>query len=139
MQVPMKRCKRRLAALWFGASGLLFFVVLIQTYLGHYGDAADDAWGWLLPNTMPTLSLVVAVLAMDATRKSVETRTVDSFFFGLSFILSAGYLLALALTVFVQPFSPSPLEPIKDSTLWLGPFQGLVTGAIGAFFVKKGR
>ncbi|MBV8774527.1 MAG: hypothetical protein JO166_19660 [Deltaproteobacteria bacterium] len=135
----MKRCKRRLAALWFGASGLLFFVVLIQTYLGHYGDAADDAWGWLLPNTMPTLSLVVAVLAMDATRKSVETRTVDSFFFGLSFILSAGYLLALALTVFVQPFSPSPLEPIKDSTLWLGPFQGLVTGAIGAFFVKKGR
>jgi hypothetical protein len=30
-----------------------------------------------------------------------------------------------------------PLNLMTQSNLWLGPFQGLVTASIGAFFVKR--
>ena len=40
----------------------------------------------------------------------------------------------------MSPFSPwKPLELMMQSSLYLGPFQGLVAAALGAFFVSKPR
>jgi H+/Cl- antiporter ClcA len=137
MTLPMIACKRRLAALWFGGAGILFFILLFQSIFGRYGERASDAWSWLLPTIMPTLSLVIGVLVMDALGKGISVIEVDAFLFKLTFGISTAYLVAVLSLFLFQPFTNvSPFELMSQSNLWLGPFQGLVAGAMGAFFVK---
>jgi len=89
---------------------------------------------------MPTLSLIVGVLVLDVTSGRDAEKKVDSFFFWLAFLLSAVYLVLVATTLFLQPFTGVPLRGLmKLSNLWLGPLQGLVAAALGAFFVKGER
>lgn len=136
MTVPMIRCKRWLAALWFGGAGILFFILFLQTAFGHYGGKASDAWSWLLPSLMPTLSLMIGVLVADAMGKPALAEA-DAFFFKLTFAISSSYLGALLLLFLLQPISSvTPFDMMTQSNLWLGPFQGLVAAAMGAFFVK---
>lgn len=135
--LPMTRCKRRLATIWFVLAGLIFLLLVVQTVMGYYGRGATDAWGWFLPNVMPTLSLIVGVLVLDQMGRGVKTRTADAFLYRLALGLSCAYLLLILLSILVQPFAPlPPLELMQQSNLWLGPLQGLVAGALGAFFIK---
>ena len=137
MRISWAKSKRCLAALWFTGAGIIFLILLFQTILGRYEENINEAWGWFLPTIMPTLSLVIGVLVMDAVGKGVKIRTVDRFFFRLSFILSLAYLVVVSITIFMQPFSTlSAVELMKQSNLWLGPFQGLVSGSLGAFFIQ---
>jgi hypothetical protein len=137
MKVSLRKCKKQIAILWFAGAGVVFFLVLFQTLFGHYGAKADDAWSWFLPTVMPTLSLIVGVLVSDAIGKQKRDKVVDRFFYRLSFILSLSYLILVAFTILMQPFSSLyPLQFLKQSHLWLGPFQGLVTASLGAFFVR---
>jgi len=137
MKVSTLKCKKRLAVLWFSGSIVLFIVLLLQSIFGHYGNKVSDAWGWLLPNIMPTLSLIIGVLIIDGFSKK-KGEKVDKFFFKLSFFLSLMYIILICLSIFIQPFTRlSSLELLKLSNLWLGPFQGLVSASIGAFFVKS--
>lgn len=130
--------RRRLAILWFTGAGLIFAGVLAQTVSGRYGDRADEAWGWLMPTIMPTLSLIIGVLAISARKTMPADVTVDRFFFRLSYGLSAGYLAVVAATLLLQPLSPwGPLELMQRSNLWLGPLQGLVAASLGAFFFRQ--
>ncbi|MDB4991652.1 MAG: hypothetical protein JWN04_6830, partial [Myxococcaceae bacterium] len=68
-------CKRRLATLWFSVSGFLFVLVLAQSVSGKWGTQVKDAWSWLFPTILPTLSLIVGVLAADTSAKA-EPRVV---------------------------------------------------------------
>jgi hypothetical protein len=71
---------------------------------------------------------------------SEDEDTIDRFVFWFTFILSGSYLIMVALPILLQPFAPAaPLETMKQSNLWLGPFQGLVSASIGAFFVRGKR
>ena len=75
---------------------------------------------------------------MDIT--SEDGDAIGIFVFCFIFILSGSYLVMLALPIFLQPFTfKNPLETMKQSNLWIGPFQGLVSASIGAFFVKGKR
>ncbi len=140
MQISWQISKRRLAVLWFSGAGIIFIVMLFQTILGRYGTNISEAWGWFLPTIMPTLSLIIGVLAMDALGNGVKILTVDRFFFRLSFILSLAYLVVVSFTILMQPFSPlSAVELMTQSNLWLGPFQGLVSASLGAVFIKGAK
>ncbi|MCI5130233.1 MAG: hypothetical protein D3904_01635 [Candidatus Electrothrix sp. EH2] len=140
MRIPITNTKKQLTIIWFSGSGFLFVLLLLQTIFGKYGSEAKDAWGLILPTFMPTLSLIIGTLVVDATasKDSEKIATVDRFFFNLSRFLSIAYLSTVILTILLSPFSNlSLLELIKLSNLWLAPFQGLVTAALGAFFVSK--
>jgi len=138
MLIPMLKCKKKLAILWFIGAGLSFFLLLLQTLGGRYGDDIEKAWRWLLPTIIPTLSLIIGVLAIEFQGSKKDGKMADRFFFRLSYILSTVYLCIVALTILWQPFSNiKPLALLEQSNLWLGPFQGLVSATIGAFFVKK--
>jgi hypothetical protein len=127
-------CRKRLATLWFGAGGALSLLLIAQTILGRYGDKASDVWGWFLPTVMPTLSLVIGVVA---SRSRDSSKPADAFVFGLAFAISLLYLASVSLVFLLQPFvKRSPLDTIKETSLWLGPFQGLVAAAMGRFFTK---
>ena len=137
MDLPISYCKQRLGALWFIGSGVLFFVMVFQSIFGHYGGHVADAWGWFLPTTLPTLSLISAVFIFDAISPMLS-KTVDRFIYRLTFWLSAAYLATVAITIFAQPFAAiSPVDLMKQSNLWMGPFQGIVSGMLGIFFLKK--
>ena len=137
MRVPLSSCRYTLAILWFVGFVLLAGILVVQQAFGHYGDDADAAWGWLLPNIVPTLSLMVAVLVAAQRTKRPEKDTVDRAFFRLTFAISAAYLLLLLFTVLVQPVAHAdPLTLMDGSKLFLGPFQGLATGLLAAFFMS---
>jgi hypothetical protein len=134
----VRQCRKRLAVIWLGGAGILFFLLIFQTIFKHYGERASDAWSWFLPTILPTLSLIIAVLVWDALQKAIDPGRIDRFMYRLTCVLSVLYLVAVGLTFFLSPFSPwTPLELMKQSSLYLGPFQGLVAGALGAFFVSK--
>jgi len=134
----MQNGKKKLAKLWFCGAGFLFLILFIQTFMNHYGEDVNEAWGWMVTNVIPTLSLIIGVLAADALDKRAKTDIVDTFLFKLTFGLSLIYLLAIVFHVLFQPFSPTePLKMMRMSNLWLGPFQGLVSASLGVFFVSK--
>jgi len=138
--LSMTTCKKILGGLWFGAGSGLFLIVVLQTLFGKYGDEASTAWGWLLPAVLPTLSLILGVLVMDAQGKTVRVQVVDKFLFVLTVALSGFYLLLVALTILMQPFvTIGATALMNESKLWLGPLQGLVSGSMGAFFVRGNR
>ncbi|NTV92777.1 MAG: hypothetical protein HGA72_05785 [Chlorobiaceae bacterium] len=133
-------CKKSLLVTWLTGAGLLAFVLIGQTMSGLYVDHASDAWGWFLPNVMPTLSLMIGAVVKDFSSGSDEKKMVDSFIYQLSLGLSVAYFVVMASSVLLQPSfctdCDSPLDFLQQSNLWLGPMQGLVTGALGFFFVK---
>ncbi|MGH8533131.1 MAG: hypothetical protein ACREV1_10520 [Gammaproteobacteria bacterium] len=139
-QISTKMCRRRLAILWFGFGFVLFIVLVLQSVFDRFGDKVEDAWSWFMPSIMPTLSLIIGVLVLDVTSSRDAEKKVDPFFFWLAFSLSAVYLALVATILFLQPFTGVPLlDLMKRSNLWLGPLQGLVAAALGAFFVKGER
>lgn len=137
MEVKMKECQEKLTKLWFFGACALFFVLLFQTILDHYGHKSNDAWRWFLPTIMPTLSLIVGVIVAETLTKTDKSRMVDRFIYRLAFVVSSVYLVVVSLTIFLQPFaSIGPIELMNLSHLWLGPLQGLASAFIGIFFVK---
>ena len=135
-------CKRRLATLWFGLSAPSFLIFLLQTCFGRYADYSEEAWSWLLPTFMPTLSLIIAVLVADANTPGRNRARIDRFLFQLAYWVSAAYLLVILLTILMQPFAEDPNNPmnyLRLSQLWLAPLHGLAAAALGAFFIKIGR
>ena len=137
MKVPLSSCRYKLASLWMGGFFILAVVLVVQQVLGHYGNDADAAWTWLLPNVVPTLSLMVGVLVAAQRSKHPERESVDRNFYRLSLSVSLAYLGFLLLTILIQPFaSQAPLTLMESSKNLLTPFQGLATGMLGAFFVS---
>ncbi len=140
MLISKIRCQKRLAILWFTGGGLLFFLLLLQTFFGRYGDQVKEAWSWFLPTIMPTLLLIAGVVASDLFGRSDRTARVEAFSFRLAYIVSLAYLLIVSLTLFLSPFSPlSQLELMHLSNLWLGPLQGLTGAVLGFFFVSQDK
>jgi hypothetical protein len=140
MKVTITSCKRSLATLWFVGAGFIFFIVLIQSLLGRFDSQVNQVWGWLLPTMMPTLSLIIGVLVFDAVHGAKDSGKTDRFLCRLTLALSSAYLMAVFLVIALQPFAAvPPLELMNQSSTWLGPFQGLVAAAMGAFFVKTAR
>jgi hypothetical protein len=134
-------CKRRLTLVWFIGAGLVYLVVLIQTLLDHYDGRVSDVWAWLLPATLPTLSLIASVWTMDTLGKGSKIESADSFVFWLAFALSTGYLFVITLTILIQPLVASTIDgyiaAMNRSNLFIGPFQGVVAASLGAFFLKN--
>ncbi len=136
--IAAAKAKRRITLVWFLGAGFLFLMVLLQTIFGKYGERAEDAWGWLLPTVMPTLSLILGVLVSDQMGRTEAQSEADRFLFVVVLVLSGFYLLVVSSTLLLAPFAAmSPLELMKASSLWLGPLQGLVCGGLSAFFVVK--
>lgn len=137
MDVSVAYCKRVLATTWFSGAGVVFAIVLVQSLLGRYDDQVNQVWGWLLPTVMPNLSLIVGVLVFDATQRPRGKNKIDRFLFRLTAGVSTTYLIAVLLVIALQPFaSAPPIQLMNQANIWLGPFQGLVAAAMGAFFVK---
>jgi hypothetical protein len=133
-------CKARLTLLWFGLSGLLFAFMMLYTIRGvPFGPRTVEVWAWIMPNIMPTLTLIVSVLVLDSKGKGLQLPAPSPFLFWLAMVLSLVYLVTLLILVVVPAnfTDQPPLDLLRSTGVWLGPFQGLVSGALGGFFVLK--
>lgn len=137
--IGLSQAKKRLALLWFPASGFLFLLVMLQTAFGHYGEHWRDAWSWLLPTIVPSLSLMIAVFTMDLKDEGAD-RQVERFALNLCFGISVFYFAAVALTILLGPmaeqYGATSLDLMTESQLWLAPLQGIVSAVLGWFFIK---
>jgi hypothetical protein len=145
--IELEKARWRLAVIWFPGTALLFIVLVIQSLGGAYGDSLQRAWGWALPNFLPTIALMVSVFAAEALK---PTRGGGIFvrrnFCTLAIWLSAFYLFMLLLSILSPPLinyfgndtkSVDKIHILESSNLWLGPLQGLVVVALGVLFFLK--
>jgi membrane protease YdiL (CAAX protease family) len=140
--MDLRRAEWRIALLWLGAAGLLFVVLVGQSFSNVYGDKVTDAWGWFLPTMMPTLSLIVGVLVAEGLSKDKKPRRIDRRLVHLATGFSTLYLGLVAVSIvgttalgFGDP-SEHVVETLNLSNLWLAPLQGLVAAVLGVVFRK---
>lgn len=143
-RIPLDAAQRRLAVSWAVFAALCFFVVIAQTQVGNvYGQRTDEVWQWFLPSVVPTLSLVLSVLAnleLNAHAAGVaRSRTVSVFFYRLAMGVCAMYLVLVLMHPILTALKDDPgtrLQLLRSSNVYLGPIQGLVAAVLGVFFVS---
>lgn len=135
-------CQRRLVILWLALALPAFVIIIIrsvsseQPYVVDGASLLVDVWAWLLSSIMPTLTLILGVMAAGAVYGEDEKprmRYVLRFMFHIAFALSAFYLIIIDVLAFVWVGQPSIL---KTTSLYLSPLQSLLGAALGAFFVS---
>ncbi|AZA89659.1 Uncharacterised protein [Chryseobacterium nakagawai] len=137
MKISFETAKRKLSIPWFTASSILFIIMFMQTIGGKFEDKNIEAWGWFTQNLLPTLSLIITVFVTDLNTENSD-KEVEKFYFNLAFGLSIFYLLVVLSVLLAQPLSSKGMIPwLQSSSIYLGPFQGLVAATVGMFFLKK--
>ena len=133
-----KAAQKKLMLLWCISALIAFLFMIVKSIGDMYGSKTDDAWSWFLPTILPTLSLMITVAVIDFTQTPNDDKQSDIFLFRIAFWLSFIYLFLLIFTV-LNPmnYDAGPIDLMKKSNLWLGPLQGLVSAALGAFFIKS--
>lgn len=138
MKISLAKARRTLARIWFGFAFSMIALMVLQSFFGKYGLKTYQAWGWLLHNIMPTLSLIVGVFASEASLQNAPLKLVSRFSFRLAVWLSVVYLLFVVSVLLLQPFTQfGALEILELSNLWLVPLQALVVGMLAKLFFKS--
>lgn len=139
MKIDFFSAQKQLATLWFVSAGLIFIFMFVQTLNGKYETMANEAWGWLFTSVLPTLSLILSVFVSEIRNTQKLALKVDRFYFRFVFFLTFFYFIIIVAILLSQPIIDRPIISLmKDSTIYLGPFQAVITGAMGLFFIKKG-
>lgn len=133
----MQTARKRLALVWFSGAGACFVVLLFISFFANLGDLAG-LWEWFLPAIVPNLSLIIGVLVYTQRQQAAAEINVDEFLYRLAIGLSLLYVMLLLLPLVFFPATGKSLPELLDiSSLWLAAVQGLVTGVMGAFFVRQ--
>lgn len=129
---------QRLAVIWFSGAAFLFLLLFIQTVLGRYVDRVEDVWSWFASVLVPVLTLIAGAFFSNKLGTGSDRGKVNPSVYRIAAGMSTIYLLVINATVLLSPFSPIPaLELMNLSELWLELFQGLLTMALGVFFVGR--
>ena len=87
---------------------------------------------------MPNLSLIVGVWVSESRSGGAEDRPADGFTHRITAGLSVFYLLIIAALFLLHPYYEQGLEAwLRASQPWLAALQGLVSLAMGAFYVQR--
>ena len=138
---PFENCKRVIARIWFIGMGIPAALLIWQSVTGHYGQSAGEVWSWFLGAVLPTTGLISAVLGAQAfARPPTKAQEVDATFYHWARGATVVYLLSIWLVILSPAIRQLPggfPQAAGDAAFWLTPFQGLVTAALGLFFVQK--
>jgi hypothetical protein len=134
MPPSLSTAKRWLSLLWLSGFAVAFLILLVRSLSTSGPSQTSEMWSWFLPTTLPTVSLIVGVLVADWRRQPVLNKPADGALFALALSVSVLYLLAVIATLVRSGLGDSPIDFLKGSHVYLGPVQGLATGALAAFF-----
>lgn len=135
--VGVDRLRQRLTLIWWWSAAVLTLLLISLNFMVGL-PAAPQLWGWFLPNIIPVLTLVGTASAANLDQPDIsqdEGKRRQQLAAGSSIF----YLFLLSLTIIIMLFSGQLGDLIKFSGLWLAPFQGLATLALGFLFLGKTR
>ena len=136
-RIDLDRARRFIAIVWVVGGGLCFGLMIFQSIIGRFAGVTQEMWAWFTPTIVPTLSLIIGVLASTASEDDTG-RTVKQFFYHASVGISLAYLIVLLLTMVLEPLAGAHnMAYFKFSNFWLSPMQGLVVAALGALFNSR--
>jgi hypothetical protein len=134
----MARQRFQLGMLWWIWGGLLLLLMVVLSYQPIlFGEDVSAVWEWFIPNLIPTLTLVSAVVAFDELPAGGAKVAHRKYFFWIAVIASVLYLLLLTVAVLSVLFVTEPLAFVHKANYWLGPVQGLSASTTGVFFTKQ--
>jgi len=145
--VTLETARWKLASIWFPGVGIIYVLMVLQSMGGIYGQDIGKAWAWCLPNTIPTLGLMLSVFTAYAliSRSMEDTMTVRLPFYRLTMYISIFYIANVFVVIVAAPYSA--LQSANDSAdlvgalqqanFWLGPLQGLAAASLAALFFTK--
>lgn len=145
--ISMSASRKALGTIWLVGFFIPCLLLIVMTNNGSLHDTTA-AWGWYLPSMLPTVSLIVAVFVSDALnpgareRRASRVGRVSRFFFLVACLFSVVYTGLVMMVALEMPRTTSPAkltDLLKNSNIYLGPIQGLVTAVLGVFFVNRGR
>ncbi|MCE4554254.1 hypothetical protein [Pelomonas cellulosilytica] len=142
MPVQYSQAKKRLGILWFSVSGCLTVIFAFMTIgKGGFQSHSTEAWGWFIQSLLPSLGLMVGVLIADGQAQNNAQRlqvTSDvSMLYGIAMGCSCVYLLLVTAVLFWEAPVGERLAALQQSTVFLGPLQGLLATLLGFFFVRS--
>ena len=108
--------------------------ILIQGLTGFWQGKDQEAWGWVLPALLPTLTLIVGSILVADNKAESEKREVSQLTYRIAFWISTFYLFVVLLTLGSVAGKAQPLESLHRSSWLLGAVQGLVGTSLGVFF-----
>jgi hypothetical protein len=164
IMLPLSKVRARLIRVWLLWSACIFTIVIVQSVFHKYDDGKKtfdgvvplttpedtsksdsgkevdrtaDVWKWLLPNLLPTLTMMVSAVASSAFIQK-EGTTVRRDFYHSAMGLSVFYLATISGLLVCQPIANSSateqLKSLQTSNIATGPVQGLVAAALGVLF-----
>lgn len=137
--MTLHQSQRRLAWVWLVGGGGIVVLMAVQGLVGFYHDQWGDASKWLMGTIFPNAGVMVGALAYSAYHAPGDA-VVNPLAYRAASVVSLLYLGLAALAVLLQPLAPEgtpPTELMARASVILGPLQGLVGTALGAFFVSK--
>lgn len=132
--VDLYNCQRKLVVLWLVGSAIPLLTMLIQSLTGFWQGKDQEAWGWVLPALLPTLTLIVGSIVATDSKSESEKREVPRLTYRIALWISTFYLFAVLLILGSVAGKTQPLEPLHRSSWLLGAVQGLVGTSLGVFF-----
>lgn len=138
--------QKRISTLWFIAIGALGVLFMILTATGRFDDKNLKAWEWFTQNAIPVTTLILGALIYNVNRANKDeafvNQEIDVFYFRLAYYITWFFIISLFLTLLLAPIAfkssgKSIIEFFDTSKLFLTGFQGILTYALGLFFIKE--
>ena len=141
MQLSLADAIKKLFNLWVFSSVFLILIIFLQTVLGKYGDDAGAAWWWLAMNILPGNILILIGYLRHKKISEFQLPNAETILYNIVFFISLTYLLAVILTLLLQPFGnySSEAANLHRADTGLLFFQGFFIVMIGLLIYKTER
>jgi hypothetical protein len=60
----------KMSMLWIVWSCLIYSFILIQSFTGNFSDREDEAWIWIMINTLPMIQLILVLRTVNGNNSS---------------------------------------------------------------------
>lgn len=130
-----ERAIRHLFILWVSASLLATLVVSLQILTGRYGEDGQLALNWLLIQYTPILSILLAAVFSDPSKRWREGLA-NQWRLRWALAISAFQILMMLSLLLLQPFyglySLTAFSVFESTQSFLAILQGVGVAAVGS-------
>lgn len=143
MNMSIYNGRKWIAIIWIAMIVIIVVIATLITTIGAYSDKPGILWTWLLPNIIPTTSMIVTSLSLDTADNISKYRNsliTNGIIFWICIGLSMVYLTGISVIILIQAATELPSENtdvgLKNASIGLGAIQGLVIASLTKFFIS---
>lgn len=127
-----ERAIRQLLKIWVTIAVVSTSMITLQAILGKYGDDSQLAWNWILGQYTPSLSILMASVFSEASKRWRQAE-VTAWKFRSARIISIFQFACIAMVLLLEPTISTSIFIIFEKTqVILSLVQALSVAALGA-------